>query len=154
VAPQPKSRRSLGNAALVTQDRNFLVSHPVYRNFRNESREHYQPYYEDYRDEPTLIGNIRRYNSQSYQGNQSRNQQLNRNFTLNGKPTDNRENKINKNIPRKVTLATNDQEVKDAFSKKLCSIRCFRCNQFGHKSPKCPYSFKDLAEMEEKGLLN
>jgi len=42
VAPQPKSRRSLRNAALVTQDRNFLVSHSVYRNFRNESREHYK----------------------------------------------------------------------------------------------------------------
>eukprot|EP00833_Pecoramyces_ruminatium_P005616 jgi/Orpsp1_1/1179648/evm.model.c7180000070192.2 len=153
-ASQPKSRRNFRSTALVTQGMNFLASHPVYRNFRNESGAYYQPYYEDYKDEPNLIGNSRKYNSQSYQRNQSRNQQLNRNFTFNGKPTDNREINTNKNVPRRVTLATNDQEVKDASSKRLSSIRCFRCNQLGHKSPECPYSFKDLAEMEEKGLLN
>jgi len=31
--------------------------------------------------------------------------------------------------------------------------RCYKCNQNGHYSNKCPYSFRELAEMEEKGQL-
>ena len=34
------------------------------------------------------------------------------------------------------------------------TLYCHRCYQEGHKSNKCPYTFKQLAEMEEKGLLN
>jgi len=66
------------------------------------------------------------------------------------------ENKNNliKNISKRETLAINDQKVTDASSRKAKAIRCFRCKQLGHKSPECPYSFKELAEMEEKGLLN
>ncbi|ORX41390.1 hypothetical protein BCR32DRAFT_288496 [Anaeromyces robustus] len=30
---------------------------------------------------------------------------------------------------------------------------CYRCTLRGHKSSNCPYTFKQLAEMEEKGLI-
>jgi len=31
--------------------------------------------------------------------------------------------------------------------------KCFRCNQEGHGVRQCPYSFKELAELEEKGQI-
>lgn len=34
------------------------------------------------------------------------------------------------------------------------NLICFRCSQGGHKVSNCPYTFKQLAELEEKGLIN
>ena len=36
---------------------------------------------------------------------------------------------------------------------KRREYKCFKCNQPGHVVNNCPYSYKDLAEMEEKGQL-
>ncbi|KAG4097586.1 hypothetical protein H8356DRAFT_1275160 [Neocallimastix lanati (nom. inval.)] len=34
------------------------------------------------------------------------------------------------------------------------TYKCFRCNQEGHGVKQCPYSFKELAELEEKGQIS
>ena len=42
-----KKRRNLKNVTMVTQARNFLTTHPIYRSFRNEDDEDYShSYYE------------------------------------------------------------------------------------------------------------
>jgi len=59
-----------------------------------------------------------------------------------------------KNITKKVTLATNNKDVKYIPYRKSSSIKCFRYNEPGYKSPEIPYTFKKLAETEAKELLN
>jgi len=57
---QPK-RRNLKNVTMVTQARNFLTSHPIYRSFRNEDEGDYSyPYYEkqlleNYEKKPNIV---------------------------------------------------------------------------------------------------
>ncbi|KAG4094214.1 hypothetical protein H8356DRAFT_1277304 [Neocallimastix lanati (nom. inval.)] len=34
------------------------------------------------------------------------------------------------------------------------TYKCFRCNQEGHGVKQCPYSFKELVELEEKGQMS
>ena len=33
-------------------------------------------------------------------------------------------------------------------------VNCYRCTLEGHRASECPYKFKQLAEMEEQGLIN
>ncbi|MBE6133031.1 MAG: hypothetical protein E7180_06605 [Erysipelotrichaceae bacterium] len=52
------------------------------------------------------------------------------------------------------TNDNNKHEPKKEYKSNIATITCHRCFQQGHKSIDCQYSFKQLAEMEEKGLLN
>jgi len=47
----------------------------------------------------------------------------------------------------------NNNSSNNKTKKGVAIPTCYRCNQQGHKSSECPYTFKQLAEMEEKGLL-
>jgi len=137
---------------MVTQNRSYMTSHPIYQNFM-DNEDNYQ-YKDELRYIKTPFGynrnSNRRYQPRSYYSKP--NPISDRRFMVNLR-TDKKQIYF-KTIPNRVTLDTNDQEAKDAPSKKSSTFRCFICNQLGHKSPECPYTFKDLAEMEEKGLLN
>jgi len=128
---QTKRRRNTKNVSMVTQTGNILSTHPIYRSLRREEEGDYSHQVQNYRSYPY-----------KYQG-------FNKNYAS-GKSAQAKK----ESIPKRVTLATNDQEVGGASSRKPSSFKCFRCNQLGHKSSECPYSFKELAEMEEQGLLN
>jgi len=43
---------------------------------------------------------------------------------------------------------------KDVNSYPKRNIICYRCNKIGHLVKDCPYSYKELARMEEEGTLN
>lgn len=49
-----------------------------------------------------------------------------------------------------------NKEYNKSFNKDYQNRKttCFRCFQNGHKASNCPYSFKQLAEMEERGMIN
>ena len=149
---QLKKKKSSRNTTMVTQNRSYMTSHPIYQNFM-DNEDNYQ-----YKDELKYIKTPFGYNRDSSRRYQPRNYYSkpnpisDRRFMGNLR-TDKKQIYF-KTIPKRVTLDTNDQEAKDELSKKSSTFRCFRCNQLGHKSPECPYTFKDLAEMEEKGLLN
>jgi len=66
-------------------------------------------------------------------------QQNNNDEVMNGNPNNN-QSQINK-------------ENTEGASRNKVNIYCHRCYQTGHKSNNCPYTFKQLADMEEKGLL-
>ena len=48
-----------------------------------------------------------------------------------------------------------NKEYNKSFNKDYQNRKttCFRCFQNGHKASNCPYSFKQLAEMEERGMI-
>lgn len=49
------------------------------------------------------------------------------------------------------TMVTTNNKYNDNNNNQVI---CYRCTLKGHKSSECPYTFKQLAEMEEKGLIN
>ena len=49
---------------------------------------------------------------------------------------------------------TSNQDKNTSSSSTNRNFLCYRCNQPGHTVRRCPYSYKQLAEMEEQGLLN
>ena len=62
---QSKRRRNLKNTTMVTQARNFLTAHPIYRSFRNKDEGDYlHPYYEkqllvNYEEKPKFATNFK-----------------------------------------------------------------------------------------------
>ena len=66
-------------------------------------------------------------------------QQNNNDEVMNGNPNNN-QSQINK-------------ESTEGAGRNKMNIYCHRCYQTGHKSNNCTYIFKQLADMEEKGLL-
>ena len=57
-------------------------------------------------------------------------------------------NSITRSTRRSDSNKTTQQSNKGNPSKK--TITCFRCNRSGHYIKECPYSFKELAQMEEE----
>ena len=49
------------------------------------------------------------------------------------------------------TLVTNKNSINNNNNNH---VNCYRCTMNGHRASECPYTFKQLAELEEKGLLN
>ncbi|OUM56113.1 hypothetical protein PIROE2DRAFT_65719 [Piromyces sp. E2] len=47
-------------------------------------------------------------------------------------------------------LTNNNCKLRKPNDKK---IMCFKCYELGHKVEKCPYSYRELVHMEEKGIL-
>jgi len=85
---------------MVTQTENILSTHPKYRNLRNEDEEDYS------------------HQNQSYRGYPYKSQGINKNYAS-GKYTHTKK----ENIPKRVTLATNNQEAEGASSRKSSTIR-------------------------------
>jgi len=49
------------------------------------------------------------------------------------------------------TLVTNKNSINNNNNNH---VNCYRCTMNGHRASECPYTFKQLAELEEKGLIN
>jgi len=57
---------------------------------------------------------------------------------------------INYNSTRKESNFSNNNNINEPKSTYNNQKTCYRCGQKGHYYNHCPYSFKQLAEMEEK----
>ena len=104
-----------------------------------------------------------KYNSMNNVGNNS-NRIQNENLNNLNPRMENSTNKnngvVNNNVIAMTSLMGNIDSTESRnynntfFKNKLNTYNtCYRCNQSGHKVSDCPYTFKQLAEMEEKGLL-
>jgi len=58
---------------------------------------------------------------------------------------------INGNQGVSNNMINNKNNINNYQNRKMI---CFRCSQAGHKVSECPYTFKQLAEMEEKGTIS
>ena len=103
-----------------------------------------------------------RYNQNNYtRGNptftvkgNSNNQFLNNNMTSydvnNSHMINNNNNMINGNSNDHMNNSTRRRNHNDASSG---TIICHKCTMHGHKASECTYTYKQLADMEEKGLI-
>ena len=159
---QPEgTRRNNKNIHLMSQNNSTLLNHPIYSNLSNsegnnqnfEGYHNYSPRYS-----PRRIG----YNNFNYtkpKGTHSWYNATNPTPTNYGTPSNNRSygnlNTYKNSTEQKKEVTIIDPKSNSATnSNDKNSIECFRCGQRGHKRSECPFSFKELAEMEEKGLLN
>ena len=68
---------------------------------------------------------------------------INKNFKKTG---------FNKNLNKSKEDIKENKNINEPFRKK--EFKCFKCNQAGHGFNQCPYSYKELAELEEQGKLS
>jgi len=148
-----KKKSGTRNVSMVIQNGNYMTNHSIYKSFKNREAEAYQN-----RGNPGYIGNSQgygRYRNGEYQpGGYYGRQSVAADRRFMGDKNIKERQDYTKSRAKKVTLTTTDEEAKGTPYRNVSSIKCFRCNQPGHKSPECPYTFKELAEMEAKGLLN
>jgi len=169
----PRARQGLKNISMFTQNNNYMMGHPFYRVFINEEVSY--PMYNGFNrmnntgNRRNLNSNPSRYNNRSFATNFKENYDVRRNYI--GNPYNNNNNNFKRVFHKE--LKREDQIIPNNSAEKKVSgdpekeegtngtVRrsfppscCHRCGEKRHKAQDCQYTYKQLAEIEEKGLLN
>lgn len=75
------------------------------------------------------------------------------NNNINNYQTQNNYKRVSSNNITNNGNINNEAIQNNMFSKNVNHLYCFRCTKAGHRASDCPYTFKQLADMEEKGLI-
>jgi len=115
----------------------------------NEIRDHRNnPYLNNMNNNMRTTINEKEYDKQRLSNNKINTNNMTQSFNYqNGNNYNNRMG--NNNIIN--TLVTSN---KINNSNNNNHVNCYRCTMNGHRASECPYTFKQLAELEEKGLIN
>jgi len=123
-----------------------------YNNYYNNNFNNFDSYYRNnfnnnYLKNDNNLNKINNFNNTRYNSN-SNNNINNERFLTNNVNNDRNLNKQAKNNNY------NNVNNNNYINNNSKTLKCFKCNQFGHKLQDCPYSYRELAIMEEEGKLS
>jgi len=96
-----------------------------------------------------MTNNNKEYNNQMTNGNTINTNNMTQSFSYQNRKKYHSRTENNNVINTLVTKNNNKFNDDNNYH-----VNCYRCTMEGHRASECPYTFKQLAEMEEQGLIN
>ncbi len=117
-----------------------MSNHQSSNEIRDNNNEHY---FDNINNNSNINTTNKEYDQQKYNSNKINSINTSQNFNYQNGNNYNNEMENNNVINTMVSNNNNSYH-----------LHCYRCTLEGHKASACPYTYKQLAEMEEKGLIN